>query len=70
MGTQYGEYTLLFNLRTDPNEANNVAAKNPRKVRELEADVARWARDMQDPKWPSRPATSYNVCGTPFTVPI
>ena len=70
VGTQYGEYTLLFNLRTDPNEANNVAAKNPRKVRELEADVARWARDMQDPKWPSRPATSYNVCGTPFTVPI
>ncbi len=70
VGSEYGTYTLLFNLKTDLNEAHNVAAQNPKKVQELEADIARWSRDMQDPKWPSRPATTYNVCGTPFTVPI
>ena len=70
VGSQYGTYTLLFNLKTDLNEAHNVAAQNPKKVEELEADIARWSRDMQDPKWPSRPPTTYDVCGTPFTVPI
>ncbi len=70
VGTEYGTYTLLFNLKTDLNETTNLAAQNPAKVRELEADIAQWSKDMQDPKWPSRPATTYNVCGTPFTVPI
>jgi len=70
VGAEYGAYTLLFNLKTDLNETTNLAEKNPEKVRELEADIARWAKDMQDPKWPSRPPNNYNVCGTPFVVPI
>lgn len=65
-----GKFTLLFNLKDDLNEGKNLASSRPDKVKELEAAFERWARDMQDPKWPSRPAVTYEVCGTPFTVPI
>ncbi|HEY3950946.1 sulfatase-like hydrolase/transferase [Phenylobacterium sp.] len=66
----YGEYKLLFNLKTDLNESTNLADKHPEKVKELEGLIHQWAKDMTDPKWPSRPAVKYNVCGTPFVVPI
>lgn len=65
-----GKYTLLFNLKDDLNETTNLAEKRPDKLKELEAAFAQWAKDMQDPKWPSRPHTTYDVCGTPFEVPI
>jgi arylsulfatase A-like enzyme len=67
---KYGEYKLLFNLRTDSNEATNVADKNPKKIQELENLIYQWAKEMSDPKWPSRPPVTYDVCGTPFTLPI
>ncbi len=65
-----GKYTLLFNLKDDLNETKNLAESNPAKLKEMEAAFAQWAKDMQDPKWPSRPHTTYDVCGTPFEVPI
>lgn len=65
-----GEYVLLFNLKDDPNETTNLAASRPEKVKELEGALEQWGRDLQDPRWPSRPATTYSVCGTPFTLPI
>ncbi|ODT86122.1 sulfatase-like hydrolase/transferase [Phenylobacterium sp. SCN 70-31] len=65
-----GKYTLLFNLKDDLNETTNLADRHPEKVRELEAALDKWSKDLQDPRWPSRPHTTYNVCGTPFTVPI
>lgn len=65
-----GKFTLLFNLKDDPNETTNLAEKNPAKLNELQTAFDTWAKDMQDPRWPSRPAISYDVCGTPFTVPI
>lgn len=65
-----GKYTLLFNLKEDLNETTNLASKHPEKVKELDAALAQWSKDLQDPRWPSRPETTYNVCGTPFTVPI
>jgi arylsulfatase A-like enzyme len=67
---KYGTYKLLFNLKTDLDESTNVADKYPAKVKELEADIARWSKDLQDPKWPSRPPPTFSVCGTPFTLPI
>jgi arylsulfatase A-like enzyme len=67
---KYGEYKLLFNLKTDLNETTNVADKNPEKVKELEGLIHQWAKDMTDPKWPSRPPPTFSVCGTPFTLPI
>jgi arylsulfatase A-like enzyme len=65
-----GKYTLLYNLKDDLNETTNLASKHPEKVRELEAALEQWSKDLQDPRWPSRPHTTYDVCGTPFTVPI
>lgn len=67
---KYGEYKLLFNLKSDLNETTNLAASHPEKVQELEGLIHQWAKDMIDPKWPSRPPVKYDVCGTPFVVPI
>jgi arylsulfatase A-like enzyme len=67
---QFGEYTLLFNLRTDLNESTNLAGRYPAKVKELEALIRQWSKDMTDPRWPSRPPAQYQVCGTPFRLPI
>ena len=67
---QFGEYKLLFNLRTDLNETTNVASRHPEKVSELEALIRQWSKDMTDPRWPSRPPVQYEVCGTPFRLPI
>lgn len=65
-----GKYKLLFNLKDDLNETTNLAETNPQKLAELEAAFDQWARDMVDPRWPSRPPTNFDVCGTPFEVPI
>jgi arylsulfatase A-like enzyme len=65
-----GKYTLLFNLREDLNETHNLADREPARVKELEAAIERWSKDLQDPRWPSRPPVTYTVCGTPFTLPI
>ncbi|MDP3736272.1 MAG: sulfatase-like hydrolase/transferase [Hyphomonadaceae bacterium] len=65
-----GKFTLLFNLKDDPNEATNVAGKEPAKLKELSDAFDQWAKDMRDPAWPSRPNVTYNVCGTPFELPI
>lgn len=64
------EFTLLFNLQTDPNETTNLAEREPARVKALEEAIAEWAKDLQDPRWPSQPLKSYSVCGTPFTLPI
>lgn len=65
-----GKFTLLFNLKADPNEATNLAASEPGKLKELSDAFDQWAKDMKDPAWPSRPFITYNVCGTPFELPI
>jgi arylsulfatase A-like enzyme len=65
-----GKFTLLFNLKADPNEATNLAEKEPAKLKELSDAFDLWAKDLKDPAWPSRPFTNYNVCGTPFELPI
>jgi len=65
-----GKFTLLFNLKDDPNEATNLAEAEPAKLKELSDAFDLWAKDMKDPAWPSRPFTNYNVCGTPFELPI
>lgn len=67
---KYGEYKLLFNLKDDLNETTNLAGRNPQKVKELEDLVHQWAKSMTDPRWPSRKPVTYNVCGTPFALPI
>ena len=65
-----GKFTYLFNLKDDPNETTNLADKEPGRLRELNDAFNQWASDMKDPAWPSRPFVTYNVCGTPFELPI
>jgi arylsulfatase A-like enzyme len=65
-----GKFTLLFNLKSDPNEATNVADREPAKLKELSDAFDQWAKDLKDPAWPSRPHVTYDVCGTPFELPI
>jgi arylsulfatase A-like enzyme len=65
-----GKFTLLFNLKDDLNERTNLAESRPDKLRELEAAYDQWAKDLQDPRWPSRPPRDFDVCGTPFRLPI
>jgi arylsulfatase A-like enzyme len=66
----YGEYKLLFNLKSDLNEAANLAEREPQKVKELEDLAHKWANMMVAPKWPSRRPAHFGVCGTPFVLPI
>ncbi|UWZ82824.1 sulfatase family protein [Occallatibacter riparius] len=67
---KYGEYKLLFNVKEDLDETTNLADKYPQRVRQLEGLAHQWAKEMTDPKWPTRKTVTYNVCGTPFTLPI
>ncbi len=64
------KFDLLFNLKDDPNETKNLAASRPDKLKELNAAFDSWAKDLQDPRWPSRPALETTMCGVPFTLPI
>lgn len=65
-----GQFTFLFNLKDDPNEAVNLATREPAKLKEMSDAFDLWAKDMKDAAWPSRPFVKYNVCGTPFELPI
>jgi arylsulfatase A-like enzyme len=65
-----GKFTYLFNLKDDPNEATNRAESEPAKLKELSDAFDQWAKDMKDAAWPSRPFVKYDVCGTPFELPI
>ena len=67
---KFGEYRLLFNLKDDLNETTNLAERNPRKVKELEALGRQWAKMLTDPKWTGRSPIKFDVCGTPFLLPI
>ena len=42
----------LFNLATDVGEKNDLSAKQPDKLRELQAAWERWNADNQPPAWP------------------
>ena len=44
----------LYNLSDDISEAKNLAAANPKKVKELAADWIRWAKSLGTPAWSPR----------------
>jgi hypothetical protein len=43
--------SMLFNLREDIGEQNNVAASQPERLRELQAAFAKWEKGTQPAKW-------------------
>jgi hypothetical protein len=42
---------MLFNLKDDIGEQNNLAASQPDKLRELQAAFAEWEKGTQSAKW-------------------
>jgi hypothetical protein len=42
---------MLFHLRDDISEQNNLAASNPEKLKELQAAFAEWEKGTQPAKW-------------------
>ena len=42
---------MLFNLRDDIGEENNLAASHPEKLKELQAAFAEWEEGTQPAKW-------------------
>ncbi|MCP4749506.1 MAG: sulfatase-like hydrolase/transferase [Proteobacteria bacterium] len=42
----------LFDMKNDPTEQNNLAAKEPERVREMEAMFARHNAEQKQPAWP------------------
>ncbi len=42
---------LLFNLKDDISEKQNLADKYPEKLKALEAAYARWGAQMMSPAW-------------------
>jgi arylsulfatase A-like enzyme len=41
----------LYNLATDIGEQNNLAAKEPERVRQLAAAWEKWNAELQEPRW-------------------
>lgn len=46
-----GEPTMLFNLRSDLSEKNNLATAEPTQLKALQAAFAGWEKGMQPAKW-------------------
>lgn len=57
---QKGSETLLFNLRRDPHEDQNLAATEPDRVAALKTLLNSWNAQLMSPRWsptPARPQT-------------
>jgi len=50
-----GSSTWLYNLKNDIGETVNLATKNSKKIKELEAELEHWQSQMKSPAWPSKP---------------
>ena len=48
----------LFNLATDVGEANDLAAGEPEKVKELRSIWDKWNAEQEDPRWRPNPANA------------
>ena len=46
-----GNPDLLFNLRTDPGEKNDLAKRQPARVKALKAKLEAWEAEMAEPIW-------------------
>jgi arylsulfatase A-like enzyme len=69
-GDRYGKYGLLFDLKSDLNEAHDLAGSDPQEVHRLAEQLGHWSGEMIAPKWPTKRPATYDVCGRKFTLPI
>lgn len=56
-----GGREMLFNVRADKEEKNNLIAKNPEKAQELKKGLTSWTNDLQPPGMPSGKLSSGEV---------
>lgn len=54
---------LLFNLKDDIGEKNDLAQKQPKKLKELQGAFAHWAGEMKPPKWIRQDASNAEIGG-------
>jgi len=55
--------TMLFNLKDDMGEKNDLAQKNPEKLKELEAIYAAWDKQMMPAQWVRQDARNAEIGG-------
>ena len=68
--TDNGAVKMLFNLKNDPNETNNLYSERPEKVDELLQKIEKFRSDKEKPLWTSRPAGVIDYCGQKIDVPV
>jgi arylsulfatase A-like enzyme len=58
-----GESTMLFDLSNDMGEKTDLAATNPKKLKEVQAVYAAWSHQMEKPRWIRQDRTNAEVGG-------
>ena len=58
-----GEPVMLFDLSKDLAEQNDLAATNPKKLKEVQAVYTAWSKQMEDPRWIRQDRTNAEVGG-------
>jgi arylsulfatase A-like enzyme len=51
----------LFDLRSDPNEQNDLSKEQPKKLAELQAALAAHNAEQVEPSWPSQASFAINI---------
>ena len=64
-----GDGDLLFHLAEDIGEQHDLAARDPGKLRELQAAYAAWDRQMMPPRWTRQDARNAEPGGEPKANP-
>lgn len=60
-------YELLYNLKVDKNEHQNVIVDNPDVVKELKKDYSTWNSTLKEPLWPMIMDYEYTIDGETYT---
>lgn len=56
-----GGRELLFNIRTDKEEKNNLIKENPEKAQELKKNLSSWSNELQPPGMPSKKINTQEI---------
>ena len=54
---------MLFDLSSDIGEKNDLAKKNPEKLKEVKAIFQSWSDRMEEPRWISQDRTNAKIGG-------
>jgi hypothetical protein len=60
----------LFDLSKDKSERDDLAAKEPQRVEEMEAALKAWETQLIDGKWPRVMDYHFSINGRPYIFPL